>query len=453
MRTAAVLLSLLLLGWASQHDRLAIAGLVCALRLANIRELQSIVFITLGYCLLAEPFQGFAVSQPPSIGRILETRYGTDRLGEVAVKYVGLFVRLLLAYVLYWCLSRVPAARRTLWLHLSLLATMVLCGALLHCDAATAAIAIYVLIGFSAYFFYLCYLTLDWPGRSGGAFLSLYIAPFWETSSVPRPVIDLDPQPAKQAILDQRCVRLALGSAGMILAGALIHALLYAKSFHGYALPFAITPLPDLESTGLSPSLFALYPRWQVGLSILWSSLHRITNYFCLFVLIECCFLALGYDVPRRFSFPLRASSFAEFYNALMPYYIMLINRLYFYPLYSWLRKRAWDRYRAYDVALCFAVVVGGLMTHVVRDVHLVALVGVAEYLARYIVYGSPYFFLIFLSIRFLKLPQHWPFWVKFPLLLSVYSLVFLSRMDGLFLTWEERGRFCRALLLGWDGP
>jgi hypothetical protein len=449
VRTAGVLGSLLLLGWASQHDRLAVAGLVCLLRVLGVRDLQHVLPITLAYYFLAEPFQGFAVSQPPSIGRLLESRYGVDLLGSASVKYLGLICRLALGYGAYRLLSGLEPQRRLLCLHLLLLATMLVCGNLLHAGPALAALSMSCLLAFSTYFFYLCYLALDCRGLSPGQFVTLYVAPFWETSTVPRPVLDLRPERDKQQALDQRCVRVAVGSAGLIIIGGLAHAALFGKTFHGHTLPWSFAPLPDLEATGLNATLFGLYPRWQIWVSIFWSSLHRITNYFCLFVLIECCFLALGYDVPRRFTLPLRASSFAGFYNGLMPYYILLINRLYFYPLYSWLRKHAWDRYRAYDAALCFAIVFGGLMTHIVRDVHLVALVGVGEYLARYVVYGSPYFLLIFLSIRFVKLPQRWPAWVKFPLLLAVYSVVFLSRMDGLFLTWEERARFCQALFWG----
>lgn len=449
MRTVAVLLSLLGLGWASQHDRLLIAALVCLLRVFGVRELRHILFVTLAYLFVVAPFQGFAVSQPPSVGRILETRYGVDLLPDLAVRYLGLSLRLVLAFAVYRAISALSSPRRILWLHLILLAVMLLCGSMLNSGPVVAALSMYTLIAFNTYFFYLCYLALDCPGLTSAQFVTLYIAPFWETSSVPRPVLNLEPEPDKQDVLDRRCIRLALGSAALIVGGGLIHAALFGKTFHGHLVPLGFQPWPDLEATGLNASLFGVYPRWQICLSILWSSVHRITNYFCLFVLIECCFLALGYDVPRRFTLPLGASSFAGFYNSLMPYYIILINRLYFYPLYSVLRKRAWNRYSAYDAALCFAIMFGGLMTHMVRDVHLVALVGVAEYLARYLVYGSPYFFLIFLSIRFLRLPEAWPAWVKFPLLLSAYSIVFLSRMDGLFVTWEERARFCGALLWG----
>lgn len=448
------MLGLLLLGWASGYDRLRIAFIVCLCRLLGIQRLTAVTVVTVLYLLLSEPFSGMVTNHWPGIDLILQARYGETYLDLPAVKYFGFLGRLIMGYLLYRMVGRLARGQKLVALHLAGLALLFACDGALRAGPLWGAVIMYGLISFSFFFHYLCYIALESPSLSPARFYRLYIAAFWENSTSPRPTLELIPEPAKRSYLTTRCLKAAWSASLLILTGSLVQAFVYSTKFHGHLLPFSITPLPDVTTLGPTTSLFLVYPRWQIGLSLLWTGLHRITNYFALFVFIECCHLMLGQDVPKRFTFPLKASTFGDFYNCIMPYYVIVVNRLYLYPYYSVLRKLNWNRFLAYDVALLAGIFSAGFVTHCLRDVHLVALLGAGDFLWRSLVTDASYCFLLFLAIRFAKIPPFWenkmPVLVRFLLFLTVYSLVIFFRVGGLFVSFEERLKFCCMLFSGY---
>ena len=458
-RGPAALCSLLLLGWSSEYF-LPIAALVCLCRICQVKDLKSILFVSVPLLFSKYFFSwGHVVKgHVPSTGTILTFHYGESGnvLADPYLKAVTLVFRLLLAYSLYWLVGRIPASssgRKIILLHATLLAWILICGGLLEYYPASASLVLPLLVSFCGYFFALCIIALENPNLKASGFYVLYIAPFWDNQFTPRPKMDIQPQDDKRDLLDARCLRLALLGSALMLGGSLLEAFVYSKNFHGHPLPFSMTPLPRLDNTGLQTSIFLVYSRWHVLLSVLWRGCYRITNYIALLLFLECCYLALSYDVPRRFSIPFRANSFGQFYNAIMPYYVMLLDRIYLHPLYFYLRKRGWNRVLAYDLGLCFAVTAGGLIIHLVRDVHLVGLFGAGDYLWRYLIYGLPYFFLLFAAARWVHFPPFLakilPSPIKFSILLILYTLILSTSIGGIFVSWEQRFRFFKALYLG----
>ena len=76
----------------------------------------------------------------------------------------------------------------------------------------------------------------------------------------------------------------------------------------------------------------------------------------------------------------------------------------------------------------------------------LLSLVGAGPYLTHYLVAGGPYFLLIFFCVSVVRFPAWTPLLVRFPIIFTVYSLIFVARMNGIFLPWSDRAYFTMAL-------
>lgn len=443
------MLALLLLGWAAGYGKLSIAVAVCGCRLLGIRSFAWLWPVTLLFLLEADAFCGYLPTHWPEPTLFLFSYYGGSYLDDWAVKLLGTGLRLVGGLLLFRLLARLSPRLRLLALHGLVLGLVALCRPLPPGEPVWGALALFLLLSCCYHFYQLCYLTLENPRMQTGSFLQLFLTPFWETSLVPRPVMQVEPDLEQSHKLTARCLRLALRTAAMLLFADALDALLFGRHFHGLLFPRPFSPLPDLGVTGLTPTLFGVYSRAQIWASLYWSSLYRISNYFGVFAFLECCHLLLNYDVPRRFTFPWSCRSFSEFYNAIMPYYVILVNRVYLYPCFSWLRSCGIGKKAAYEVALFFGVFMAGFFAHLLRDVQLATILGGWTYLRLSLITDIAYYLLLFLALRLAVLPKGWPNWLKFLCLSSLYAVVLLFRRGGLFTTWDERWTF---LLHFWSG-
>lgn len=442
MTTPAAMLALLLLGWSAGYGKLTIAALVCLCRLLGIRSFRWLWLATWPFVLGADAFSGFLPTHWPDVGLLLSSRYGESYLDDWAVKFLGTGLRLLGGLLVFRLLAGLSPRGRLLGLHALVVLAIVCCGPLPAGEPVWGALAIFTLLSCCYNFYQLCYLSLESPRMGSSSFLRLFLAPFWETSLVPRPVMQIEPDLEAVPRLTSRCLRIALRTTCMLLVADAVDALLFGRSFHGLELPHFFHPLPDLGATGLEPALFDVYSRGQIWASLYWSGIYRITNYFGVFSMIECCHLLLGYDVPTRFVFPWASRSFSEFYNAIMPYYVILVNRIYLYPCFSWLRGRGVGKKLAYELALLFGVFSAGFFAHLLRDVQLAPLLGGLTYLRLSLITDLQYYFILFLALRLFHLPKKWPNWLCFLILSCLYAVVLLFRRGGLFTTWDERCAF-----------
>ena len=442
---------LLLLGRMAGYGRFQIAMGVVACRLLGIRSLSSVFWVTLVFLFTARPFLGMVPTHWPETE--LMARYGESDLADWGVRYFGLLARLGLAYVVFQVLMKLPLRQRFLVLHLVMLVLILTCGAYLRSGPVVAAIGMYFLISFCWYFPVLLYLLADNQRLSPRRFLELYVVPFWETSPNPQPILGLEHQPELEDALLSRCIKLSFFFAAFIGGGNLIHSLLLNVPFYGLKLPLLWNPIPDLEVTGLSTSVFLVYPRWKIALSIFWAGVHRVTGYMALGTLIECCRLLLCYDVPRRFIVPWKVTSFADFYNCIMPYYVVALNRIYIQPIYTALRHRGWGRKWGFEMAVLVAIFAGNLTIHILRDVELVIILGGSEYLWLSLITELPYCLLLYLLLRFMTLPKRAIPWVPWPARITffcfLYSLIILMRMGGLFVSPLTRWSFAMATFFG----
>lgn len=453
LKVLGALASLILLGLVSGYGRYKIALLVCLCRLLNLRSLSVLVPITLAFLFLNPPFTGIVNTHWPDVSLILRARYGENDLGDPAVKYFGLVARLLIGYGLFRLLCRFSLRQKVILLHLATLALILSSGIFLDSGPVTAAVGLYFLITFCWHVPVLAYLLLDHARLTGAQFLRLYLVPFWETSPNPQPVLELAPEEDRDDELLERCMALALKFSLVIVCSNLVQAVLFNTSFYGRSLNLPFAPLPNLGIVGITNSVFLVYPRWQIWISVLWSGLHRITSYFALSVFIECCRLLLGYRVPRRFVFPWGVNSFGEFYSCIMPYYVVAVNRVYLHPIYTYLRLKGWGRKWGFELATLLAVFLANLSIHIVKDVQLVGVVGGPEYLLRNILTEIPYCIVLFTFLRFLGVPgrlsKSTPALLKFLFLLVLYSTAMIFRTGGIWVDLESRVRFVGALYLG----
>lgn len=444
---------LLLLGRMAGYGRFQIAQAVCCCRLLGIRSLSSVLLVTTGFLFFARPFLGMVPTHWPETELMLLARYGESDLDDWGVRYFGLMARLVVAYGVFRALMLLPLRQRFLVLHLVMLTLILISGSYLHSGPIVAAIGMYFLISFCWYFPVLLYLLADNVPLGPKRFLELYVVPFWETSPNPQPILGLEPQPELDESLLNRCIKLSFFFALFIGGGNLIHSLLLNVPFYGLKLPIQWQPLPDLEVTGLTSSVFLVYPRWKIALSVFWAGVHRVTGYMALGTLIECCRLLLSYDVPRRFIVPWKVTSFADFYNCIMPYYVVALNRIYIQPTYTALRHRGWGRKWGFELAVLVSIFAGNLTIHILRDVELVIVLGGSEYLWLSLITELPYCILLYLLLRFMTLPKKAVPWAPWPLRISffcfLYSLVILMRMGGLFVSPVTRWNFAMMTFLG----
>jgi hypothetical protein len=445
-------LGLLAFAYVSGRNRFWIGLLVILCRLLGLRQLPWLVPITLISCFTLGPMPGFVTNHWPSWETVVAAKFDENLMAHPALQFLSLLLRIVLWLGLCRLVWRMSRGGKLLVLHAALILLLVTLGwASTQWPTLPATLAYSLSLGFSTTFFFLCYLVLEKPKPTVPEVVTLGVVPFFEVSVVPRPVLDIKPKPDFTS-LDPRCLKLSLGMLALILLGDTLNRVLLGFPVLGYAVDLPGGPLPGLGESGLSSNLFLVYSRTKLGLAIVWSSLYRITNHFSLFAFIEACHLLLGYDVPARFRLPLQANSFGEFYNAIMPYYVMMVNRIYLYPIFSWLRTVGWSKHRAYDVALALGLFWAGAFTHILRDVHLVPLLGPLDYLQRSLTTDFLYLSVLFLAIRLLTLPrplQRLPGPCKFLLWLLVYSFVLLCRMGGLFTDLGERLEFIGRLFLG----
>ncbi|MBT9582204.1 hypothetical protein IV102_02575 [bacterium] len=445
-------LCLLAFGYVSGRNRLWLGLLVILCRLLGLRRLPWLMPFTLISCFTLGPMPGFVTNHWPAWETVAAAKFDENLMAHPSLQFLSLLLRIALwlgLCRLVWMRSR---GSKLLLLHAALLLLLVGLGwATTQLPTVPATMAYSLSLGFSATFFFLCYLVLEKPRPTVPEVVTLGVVPFFEASVIPRPVLDISPQP-DFASLDQRCLKLTLGMVALVLFGDTLNRVMLGLPVLGYSVDLPGGPLPGLGDSGLSSNLFLVYSRTKLVLAIVWSSFYRITNHFSLFAFIEACYLLLGYDVPARFRLPLRANSFGEFYNAIMPYYVMMVNRIYLYPIFSWLRTLGWSKRRAYDVALALGLFFGGAVTHILRDVHLVPLMGSLAYLQRSLATDFLYLSVLFVAIRLLTLPptlQRLPGPCKFLLWLLVYSFVLLCRMGGLFTDLRERLAFMARLFFG----
>lgn len=455
--SAAGLLSLILLGFVSGYGRGEIALGVCACRILGIRRLESLLWVSLAYLFLARPFLGFVPTHWPDADMVLTARYGECHISDPSVRYFGLLARCGLAYLLFLALRKRSMGLKLVILHLVTFGLILFSQLFFNSGPVGASVAMYFLISFCWYLPILAYLLVDYSQCSPRSFLTLYLMPFFETSPNPQPVLDLPSQPDEDRALVRRSIVLALIFSVVIALTNLVQAALFRGRFYGHMLHIPWAPIPDLSVTGLTDSLLDLYPRWQVLLAVLWGGLHRITGYMVLGVFIECCRLMLGYDVPRRFTSPWKANSFGEFYRCIMPYYIIFMNRFYLQPIYNGLRSHGWGRKWGFEMAVWLSIFLANFTTHVIKDVQLAGLIGGAEYLWRSLVTDLSYCLVLFLCLRFMGVPKflsgRLPTPAKFLFLLSLYSLVILSRTGGIWVSPWYRLRFVLALFFGVELP
>lgn len=455
LKAFGAMLSLLLLGKVSGNDRLIVAAVVCACRLAGVRSLEALTLVSVIFLVFAPPFCGIVPNHWPQIDAVLEANYGESPVGLAEVRYLGWLGKLILGFLLFRLVRPWGRGARLIGLHAGLLATFFLVEPLLQSGPVQGAVVMSSLIGLCFYFHYLCYMTLENPNLGPTRFGLQFTTFFWEASTSPRPLMEVACEPSsRENELLNRCLRQAWVGIVLIVLGSLGNGLLFGTKFYGWELPFSAA-VPNLSVLGPTSSLVLVYPRWELLFSMLWTGIHRITNYFALFTFLECCHLLLQQDVPNRFTFPWKARSFGDFYNYIMPYYVVVVNRIYLYPYFSVLRRGRWNRKLAYDLALFGAVFSGGFFTHMMRDVHLVALIGARDFLWRSFLTDGSYCTLLFLAIRFAKLPawldRRAPQWFRFAVFLCVYSVIIFFRIGGLYISFPERLRFCAVLFLGWE--
>lgn len=448
----ANIVSMLLLAKLSGFGRLQMVAAVIFLRLLGLPQLAPIAVISLVLQVLWDPFTGWSVTHRPFLGDIFRLKFGSSLLGGWSVRYLGLLLKLVVGYLLYRATSIWRGGRRLVALHLGLVILTVVLGTVGQGHHLLESILSFSLVWIGLNFFSLCLICLQTKDLSASKFFCYYMMPFWEVSPIPRPELDIVPRPQSLGELERRSLGIAWTTIGLLAIGELISWIFFGEGFLGQQIAWRpFPPLPLLPATGLSSELFHFYSRWQIALSIFLTGLLRLTTHFSLFVIIDCCYLFLGFDVPRRFCLPWKAKCFADFYNLVMPYYVLLVNRLYLYPVFAYLRGRGWGRRWAYEAALLLAVFFMGFTAHMVRDIHLVALSGPWLYFRDSLLLDGPYFSALYLALRFGNLPQRLPQWLGFILLLVLYSTVLAFRLGGLFTPFEVRWHFYGCLLLGWS--
>lgn len=446
----ANILSLLLLAKLSGFGRAKMVVALLCLRVLGLPQLGHIALISLLVQVLWNPFTGWSVTHRPYLEDLFRLKFGSNLLADWSVRYLGLLIKLGLGFLCYRLTAAWKGGRRVLALHLCLLAITLLLGAVGQGHQLAESILTFALVWFGWNFFCLCLISLESKRLSLREFFCYYMVPFWEVSPIPRPVLELRPQPEKLAELERRSLSIIWTTLALVAGGEVLSWMAFGEGKLAELLPTRpFTPLPLLPATGLSSELFYFYTRWQILLSILLTGILRLTTHFSLFVIIDCCYLFLGYDVPRRFSVPWRAKSFSDFYNLVMPYYVLLVNRLYLYPVFSYLRSRGWNRGWAYESALLVAVFATGFTAHIVRDIHLVALGGPLAYIKDSLLLDTPYFTALYLALRFGNFSERIPQWLRMILLLTLYSAVLGVRLGGLYTPFWVRWQFYGCLFFG----
>ncbi len=440
--------SLLLCGYVCGFDRLEIAAAVVICRLVGWRSLKSLIPATLFIFAAFPPLPGFVTNHWPSPEGAARIALNESLVAIPSLNFLALLSRLGLWVAFAAFCSRFSKGTRVAAAHMFFLVSLLGLGQLcLSLDTLAANFFYLLLLQLCTFFFFLCYVLQQHQVLDPKTVVRLGLTPFFESSIVPRPLLDTQPCTTQQSLLDRRCLKICVFLALLVYGSRKFsYWLITSQAYPGL-------PLPDLGASGLPLSLLEVYSRREILLSLLAGGLFRVTHFFSLFAFLEACFVFLGYSVPQRFRLPLKSRSFGDFYNAIMPYYVILVNQLYLYPLFRWIRLRGVSKKWAYELGLLLAIFLGGFFSHLARDCQIALLLGPWEYLRLSVLTDTPYLLVLYLCLRFAKLPkflQGIPGLFTFPLWLAVYSFVLSWRAGGLFLPVEERLLFLYRLYFPW---
>ncbi len=88
---------------------------------------------------------------------------------------------------------------------------------------------------------------------------------------------------------------------------------------------------------------------------------------------------AFGFDIPRNFNNPFRSSSFNDFIHRIYYYYIAILQRVFFFPIWSYLR---WVRQKNLRIWLTtfLTILIGGILNAYLRAVQVLPRQSLADY-------------------------------------------------------------------------
>jgi hypothetical protein len=160
-----------------------------------------------------------------------------------------------------------------------------------------------------------------------------------------------------------------------------------------------------------------------------------------------------GIYLPRYVCRPYLAKTFNEFFRRLLFYYSELIVHFFYYPAWGALRSLRDRRKLRSQLALFYAVCIGGWILHIQSAANELVLVGSRDALAYYLSWW-PYFFLMgavccisashILDNRvFSKAPG----FVRIGLIFSTYAILLVMISLNSLETWQDRLVFFRSMI------